>query len=90
MKIYNAKNVAAAVFVTAISTGVATAMEIGDGTKQLTSINGVSSVDISVTVKDGVATLFGSVDAGMESVLVANYVSEMNGVDKVVNLISVN
>ena len=47
-----------------------------------------SSTNVNVTVKDGVATLFGSVDNGFEKRLVADAAAKIEGVDSVRNLVT--
>jgi len=54
-------------------------------TVQLNSIVGVNSTDLSVTIEDGVAVINGEVDSPVEAALVSTFVSEMAGVDEVVN-----
>ena len=43
--------------------------------------------DLSITVKNGIATLAGKTDTAAESNMVEYLVSRMNGVEKVINLI---
>jgi len=54
------------------------------------SIPGVSSTDLNVRIDNGVATIFGNVDSGVEEALAKNYVEDLDGVDKVIDLITHN
>ena len=90
MKLLNTKTIAALLITGAMSVGTASAMTLDSGTTQLNSIAGVSSANIRVNVKDGVATLFGNVDSGSEAALAANHVAMQDGISKVRNLISIN
>lgn len=74
----------------ALSIGTASAMGLNIGTKPITSITGVSSTNISVRVDDGVATLFGSADSQSEVSLAKNHVKTIDGVDRVINLVTFN
>ena len=87
----NVSKLAAAMVVAGIMTaGTTSAMGLSQGTQALLSIVGVSSSSISVNVDDGVATLFGSADSGSEAALAENHVAKLDGVDKVINLITYN
>lgn len=90
MKLVNIKTVAALVVAGFMSVGSASAMMLDNGNSPLNSVDGVSSANLTVNFKNGVATVFGDVDSGVESALAANYVADMDGVTRVVNLISVN
>lgn len=46
-----------------------------------------SSTNVNVTVKDGVATLFGTVDSAQEKHLIASAAAKIDGVDSVRNLV---
>jgi mevalonate kinase len=84
------KSIAALAIAGALSIGTASAMGLSSGTQPLDSIVGVSSASISVNLTDGVATLFGNVESGAESALAANHVEKIEGVDRVINLITHN
>lgn len=87
----NVSKLAAAMVVAGIMTaGNTSAMGLSQGTQALSSIVGVSSSSISVNVDDGVATLFGSADSGSDAALAENHVAKLDGVDKVINLITYN
>lgn len=87
----NVSKLAAAMVVAGIMTaGTTSAMGLSQGTQALSSIVGVSSSSISVNVDDGVATLFGSADSGSDAALAENHVAKLDGVDKVINLITYN
>ncbi len=87
----NVSKLAAAMVVAGIRTaGTTSAMGLSQGTQALSSIVGVSSSSISVNVDDGVATLFGSADSGSDAALAENHVAKLDGVDKVINLITYN
>ncbi len=87
----NVSKLAAAMVVAGIMTaGTTSAMGLSQGTQALSSIVGVSSSSISVNVDNGVATLFGSADSGSDAALAENHVAKLDGVDKVINLITYN
>ena len=90
MKLINVKTLAALALTSALSIGSASAMGLNIGTQPVNQIIGVSSASLSVTVNDGVATLFGSTDSGAEAALAEAKVAQMEGVDRVINLISWN
>ena len=90
MKILNAKSFAALALVSAMSVGTASAMGLNIGTKPVNQIVGVSSATLSVTVNDGVATLFGTTESGAEAALAETKVAQMEGVDRVINLVTWN
>lgn len=91
MKCFNTKTLATLIVVALMSAGSASAaLMLKNGTSSLYSVEGVSSANLSVTLRNGVATLSGDVDSGVESALAADHVADMEGVTEVVNLISVN
>lgn len=90
MKLLNTKTLTALAITGVLSIGTASAMGLNADTKPLDSIIGVSSATLSVTVKDGVATLWGTTDSGAEAAIAANQVSQMEGVDRVNNLVTWN
>ncbi len=90
MKLLNTKTLTAVLVAGALSIGTASAMGLSQGTQALTSVVGVSSAAISVNVDDGVATLFGNAESGSEAALAASHVARLDGVDKVINLITYN
>lgn len=89
MKLSKTSAFASLLLIGALSVGTASAMT-DRHTTQLSGVVGISSVDLRVTVEDGVAYIFGNVDSGAESGLATQHVAGIEGVDKVVNLISVN
>ena len=90
MKLFNVKTIAALAITGALSIGTASAMGLDVGTKPLDSIIGVTSATLSVTVNDGVATVWGTTDSGAEAAIAANQVAQMEGVDRVINLVTWN
>ena len=46
--------------------------------------------NLSITVKNGVATLFGNTESGTEASLAENLIIQMHGVNRVINLITYN
>ncbi len=87
MKFLNTKTLAALAIASAFSFGNAHAMI--KSTMPVYSVNGVSSASLTVTVDNGIATLFGSVDSGIESALAESHVAKLDGVEKVINQIQV-
>lgn len=81
---------AATIIAGMMTVGSASAMGLSHGTQPLDSVVGVSSASLSVNVRDGVATVFGNVESGAEAGIARNYVAQMEGVDRVISLISVN
>ena len=73
--------------VTALFAGSASAMVTS---APLSSVVGLSGVGVNYTIDDGVAMLFGHVDSGIEAALAQSHIEKMEGVDKVINLITVN
>ena len=68
---------------------IASAMFAGTAAAATPSLDRfTSSTNVNISVKDGVATLFGSVDNGFEKRLVANAAAKIEGVDSVRNLIT--
>jgi len=51
---------------------------------------GVVSPSVNLTINDGVATLFGTVDSAPDRAFAEQHVAQMEGVQKVINLISYN
>lgn len=90
MKLLNTKAFAAIAVTGALSIGTASAMGLDSGTKSLDSVIGVNSASISYKVQDGVATLFGSADSSFESALAKKHVQNIDGVDRVINLVTYN
>ena len=90
MKLRNTKTFAALALTAGMSVGTVSAMDLDSGTKFLHSVNGVSSPTLSYRVQDGVATLFGDTDSGFESNLAERHVAKIDGVDRVINLITYN
>lgn len=48
-------------------------------------ISGTGTAGVRVTVNDGVATIYGNVESGIEKVLIENRVKKLEGVTKVRN-----
>jgi len=74
---------------------LAGALFAGSASAMITSgpvngVVGISSASLNYTVDEGVATLYGDVDSGVESALAQAHVEKLQGVNKVINLISVN
>ncbi len=90
MKLLNAKTLAALALTGAMSIGTASAMGLNIGTQPVNQIVGVSSASLSVTINDGVATLFGTTESGAEAALAETKISRMDGVDRVINLVTWN
>ena len=90
MKLFNSKTLAALAITGALSIGTASAMGLNAGTQSLDSVIGVSSANLSVSLNDGVATLFGNAESGAESALAASHVAKIDGVERVLNLITYN
>ena len=90
MKLLNTKTLAALAITGALSIGTASAMGLNAGTQPLDSVIGVSSANLSVSLNDGVATLFGNAESGAESALAASHVAKIDGVERVINLITYN
>jgi hypothetical protein len=90
MKLLNAKTLAAVALTGALSIGTASAMGLSTGTQPLNSVVGVNSASISYKVQDGVATLFGTTDSKSESQLAQYHIENIDGVDRVINLVTFN
>ena len=88
MKLHNA--LTAIALTGALSIGTASAMGLDSGTRSLASVVGINSASLSYKVQDGVATLFGNTDSSVESALAKAHVEQINGVDRVINLITYN
>ena len=84
----NTKTIAALALAGALSIGTASAMGLDTGTKPLGSVVGVNGPSVSVNIEDGVATLFGNVESNIESHLAQSHVESIDGVDRVINLIT--
>lgn len=56
----------------------------------LLNSNPAAVTDLSITVKNGIATLFGTTNSATEAALAENLVAQMNGVEQVINLITHN
>jgi hypothetical protein len=90
MKLLNAKTLAALALTGAMSIGTASAMGLNEGTQPLDSVVGVIGTSISVKVDDGVATLFGNADSFSEASLAESHVERIDGIDRVINLVTYN
>ena len=89
MKLFNKATLASLFVIGALAAGTASAMT-DRHTTELTGVLSTSSVNLRVTVEDGVAYLFGNVDSAIESGHAARHVAGIEGVNKVINLITVN
>lgn len=68
---------------------IASAMFAGNAAAAAPSLDSfTSSTNVNISVQDGVATLFGSVDNGFEKRLVEVAAAKMEGVDSVRNLVT--
>ncbi len=77
----------AAVIAGSLLAGQASAnISASDFSKALRTVTGPAKV--SVTVKDGVATLFGHVDSQFERLQAASAVEKIDGIDQVRNLLT--
>jgi hypothetical protein len=68
--------------------GSALAIVPESGTRPLPSIVGVTSPNVTVTFEGGTAIVSGSVDSSGEVQLIVSHLANLEGVDKVVNLIT--
>lgn len=82
MKLFKTSAIAATLILSVFAMGSAQALTI--------STPGVSSAQLSVNVKDGVATIFGNADSAVERNLAEKYVAQTEGVDRVINLVTYN
>lgn len=76
-------------FATLVS-GNALAAALDTGTHWLQPVVGVSSTNLSYHLDQGVVTVMGQVDSGIESAIVEEYLNTMDNVDEVVNRIIVD
>lgn len=90
MKFINSKTIASLLVLGAMSIGTASAAIPEGRTVPLTGVIGVQSTDLTIRIKDGVATLFGDVETRGEAALAKSYVEKLEGVDKVRNLVVIN
>ena len=56
----------------------------------LDSIPGVTGGSLKVSVDNGVATLFGNADSGIERELAKAYIEKMDNVERVIDLVTFN
>ena len=82
MKLFKKSAIATIMLVGTMAIGTASAITL--------DAPGVTSASVNVTVKDGVATLFGTVESGFERAQAERHVAKLDGVDKVINLIGYN
>lgn len=54
----------------------------------LETLPGVTGTNINLRIDNGVATLFGQADSGGESKIAERHVAKMEGVDRVINLVT--
>ncbi len=92
MDIVNTKALLALAISGAMSTATAPANEV---TNKVTSnydsensIIAVSSPDLRVTVYDGIATIIGTATSGKEAQLAEDQISDIKGVEHVINMIT--
>ena len=90
MDILNTKAVLALGISGAMSIGTAAADTSEYAVKTNNSIVAVSSPDLRVTVYDGIATLLGTADSGAEARAVEKHISDVDGVEHVINMITWN
>lgn len=83
MKLLNTKTIAALAIIGAMSIGPASAKDTAN--QYIGSVVGVTSPNLHISVKDGVATLFGYVENGSEADLAEKHVAKLDGVDRVIN-----
>lgn len=88
MKLLNKSTIAAIAFASVFTFGNAIAKDTAN--MPLTSINGVTGAHLRVSVEDGVATLFGTVDSGVDAGLAIAHVAKMEGITEVSSYIVVN
>lgn len=81
MKLFKKTAIAATLVLSALAMGSAQAITLDS----LPSVNGAG---LNVSVKDGTATLFGQADSSSESAFAEQYVANMEGIDKVINLVT--
>ena len=82
------KTIAAVALIGAFSFGNAQAADIKN--MPLNSVIGVNSADLRVTIDNGIATLFGTVENGGEAALAQAHVKKLEGVDTVRSNILLN
>ena len=87
MKLFKTSAIATALLIGTISIGT---MAMGTASAITLDAPGVTSASVNVSVKNGVATLFGTVDSSFERAKAERHIAKMDGVDKVINLISYN
>lgn len=90
MKSHHGKTIIALGLTSAMSMGTASANLPEIGTQPLNTILAVTSPKLSVTVNDGIATLFGDAESGSEAAMVEERISDIEGVEHVINLITWN
>lgn len=71
----------------AMTMGNATAMIPDIGTQELNSIIEINNPEVRVTINDGIATLSGNADSRSEALLAEEHISDVEGIDYVINLI---
>lgn len=80
----------------ALALGISGALSVGTASAKMpeidpdskNSIISVSSPDLRVTVYDGIATLIGNAQSGEEAQLAEDQISEVKGVEHVINMIT--
>ena len=88
MKTLNGKTMMALGLSSAMSLGTASANLPEIGTQPLNTIIDVNSHSLTVTVSDGIATLFGDAESGAEAAMAEEHISDIPGVEHVINLIT--
>ena len=74
------------------STALATVLVMGSigaaSAVTLDSLPGATGTNINVKIDNGVATLFGQADSGIDRKIAERHVAKLEGVNKVINLVT--
>ena len=74
------------------TTALATVLVLGSigaaSAVTLDNLPGVTGPNINVKIDNGVATLFGQADSGSDKQIAERYVANIEGVNKVINLVT--
>jgi len=82
MKLFNKTAIASVLVLGSLAMGPASAIT-------LNSLPGVTGSSIQVHIdREGVATLFGQTDSGAEKGIAERHVAKLDGVEKVINLVT--
>ncbi len=90
MEILKPKTVIMTFLVVLFTSGAAIADKLENGSHSLNSVVGVSSTSVRFYLDEGLATIWGDVDSGVESAIAQRKVLHLDGVDKVINRITVH